>query len=107
MMKRIQADSVPSLKEIEFKHDAPKGYRYEAIRKNASVIAIWTVYERGFNYNDFNECRCIWGFYNAKKQQYYAPINSNKIGDPVDFSNTTPYSAMQLNLNGLEQLLFT
>ena len=25
-----------------------------------------------------------------KKQQYYAPINSNKVGDPVDFSNTTP-----------------
>ena len=91
---------------IDFHHEPPTGYRYEAVRKNASTIAIWTVYERGFNYNDFNECRCIWGFYNTKKGEYYAPVNSTKQGDIVDINDTTPYSAMQLNLNGLEQLLF-
>ena len=91
----------------DFPHQAPDGYRYEAVRKNASTVSIWTVYERGFNYNDFNECHCIWGFYNPKKQQYYAPINSNKVGEPVDINDTTPYSAMQLNINPLEQLLFT
>ena len=106
-MKRIQADCVPSLKEIEFKHDPPKGYRYEVIRKNANVLAIWTVCNPGFVYNDGNDVRCIWGFYNPKKQQYYAPINSNKVGEPVDFNDTTPYTAMQLNFNPLEQLLFT
>ena len=52
----------------DFPHIAPEGYRYEAIQSKSSVIAIWTVFERGFNYNDFNECRCIWGFYNTKKQ---------------------------------------
>ena len=90
----------------DFPHTAPEGYRYEAVQSKSSVIAIWTVFERGFNYNDFNECRCIWGFYNTKKQQYFAPINSKKVGALVDINDTTPYSAMQLNLNGLEQLLF-
>ena len=91
----------------DFTHQPPEGYRYEAVRKNASTIAIWTVYERGFNYNDFNECHCIWGFYNTKKGTYHAPVNSTKQGDIVDIKNTTPYTAMQLNLNGLEQLLFS
>ena len=91
----------------DFTHRPPAGYRYEAIRKNANVIAIWTVCNPGFVYNDSNDIRCIWGFYNPKKRQYFAPINSNKVGESVDFSNTTPYSAMQLKLNGLEQLLFT
>ena len=90
-----------------FPHLPPKGYWYEAVRKNATTIAIWTVCNPGFIYNDGNDVRCIWGFYNTKKQQYYAPINSTKQGDPVDIESTTPYTAMQLNLNGLEQLLFT
>ena len=91
----------------DFTHRPPAGYKYEAIRKNANVISIWTVCNPGFVYNDSNDIRCIWGFYNPKKRQYFAPINSNKVGESVDFSNTTPYSAMQLKLNGLEQLLFT
>tara|TARA_B100000900_G_C20515664_1_gene689948 strand:+ start:966 stop:1175 length:210 start_codon:yes stop_codon:yes gene_type:complete len=64
-------------------------------------LSIWTVYRGEFVYNDGNECACIWGFYNPKKQQYYAPINSNKVGDKVDVNSTTPYTAMQLNLNPL------
>ena len=90
-----------------FPHLPPKGYWYEAVRKNATTIAIWTVCNPGFIYNDGNDVRCIWGFYNPKKQQYYAPINSKKVGAPVDINATTPYTAMQLNLNGLEQLLFS
>ena len=91
----------------DFRHQPPEGYRYEVIRKNANVVAIWTVCNPGFVYNDSNDIRCIWGFYNPKKRQYFAPINSNKVGESVDFSNTTPYSAMQLKFNGLEQLLYT
>ena len=90
----------------DFTHRPPAGYRYEVIRKNANVVAIWTVCNPGFVYNDSNDIRCIWGFYNTKKRCYYAPINSTKQGDQVDINSTTPYSAMQLNLNGLEQLLF-
>jgi len=92
---------------LSFIHEPPKGYEYRVIRKNASTLSIWSVYRRGFNYNNFNECVCIWGFYNTKKQQYHAPINPSKIGAVVDIESTTPYSAMQLNFgNPLEQLLF-
>ena len=90
----------------DFPHTAPEGYRYEAIQSKTNVIAIWTVFERGFTYNNHNESYCIWGFYNTKKQQYHAPINSKKVGDVVRISDTSPYTAMPLNLNGLEQLLF-
>ena len=86
----------------DFPHTAPKGYRYEVIQSKTNVISIWTVFERGFTYNDHNESHCIWGFYNTKKQQYHAPINAKKIGDVVDVNNTSPYTAMQLNLNPLE-----
>ena len=106
MTKGIQTVSVPSLKEINFTHEPPKGYRYEVVRKNASILAIWTVCNPGFVFNNGLPVRCIWGFYNPKKQQYFAPINSNKVGEPVDFNDTTPYTAMQLNFNPLEQLLF-
>ena len=91
----------------DFPHQPPAGYRYEAIRKIASTMSIWTVCNPGFVYNDGNDFPCIWGFYNPKKQQYYAQINSKKVGAPVDINDTTPYTAMQLNFNGLEQLLFS
>ena len=70
------------------------------------LIGIWTKFNSGVVYNDDNGVSCIWEFYNPKKQQYYAPINSTKVGKQVNIKNTTPYTAMQLNLNGLEQLLF-
>ena len=105
-MKGIQTDSVLSLKEIDFKHEPPKGYSYEVVPFKSNVVAVWTVCNPGFVYNDGNDVRCIWGFYNTKTKTYYAPINSTKQGDLVNVNDTTPYTAMQLNLNGLEQLLF-
>jgi len=66
------------------------------------VVSIWTVYERGFVYNDHNECHCIWGFYDTKKRCYYAPINATKQGNQVDVNNTTPYTSMPIKLNPLE-----
>jgi len=86
----------------DFPHKPPKGYRYETLQFKRNVISIWTVYESGFVYNHHDECYCIWGFYNTKEQQYYAPINSSKIGSKVDVKNTTPYTSMPLNLNPLE-----
>ena len=90
----------------DFPHIAPEGYRYEVMQSKRNFISIWSVYERGFTYNDHNESYCIWGFYNTKTRTYYAPINSKKVGDVVRISDTSPYTAMPLNLNGLEQLLF-
>ena len=85
-----------------FPHQAPDGYEYRTIQFKRSVISIWIVHQRGFIYNDHRECYCIWGFYDTKTGLYYAPINSSKQGSQVDIKSTTPYSAMQLNLNPLE-----
>ena len=86
----------------DFPHIAPEGYRYEVIQSKSNLLSIWTVYQRGFTYNGNAESHCIWGFYNTKTNTYYAPINSKKVGDKVDVKSTTPYTAMQLNLNPLE-----
>jgi len=88
----------------DFIHEAPDGYRYESVQFKRSIVAIWTVCSRRFTYNSGDESRCIWGFYDTKKRAYYAPINSKQIGAQVDINSTTPYSAMQLNLRGLELL---
>jgi hypothetical protein len=90
----------------DFPHQPPEGYRYDVVRKNASTVAIWTVCNPGFVYNNGDDIRCIWGFYKPKKQQYFAPINSTKVGDQVNVNDTTPYTAMQLNFNPLERALF-
>jgi hypothetical protein len=86
----------------DFPHQPPKGYRYETLQFKSNVVSIWTVYERGFVYNDHNECHCIWGFYDTKKRCYYAPINATKQGNQVDVNNTTPYTSMPIKLNPLE-----
>jgi len=86
----------------DFPHIAPKGYRYATLQPKRNIISIWTVFERGFTFNGYTESHCIWGYYNTKTNTYHAPINSKQIGEEVDISSTTPYSAMQLKLNPLE-----
>ena len=87
---------------LEFPHKAPEGMYYEQTEFKRNVIAIWIHYERRFDYNLGDPVSCIWGFYNTKKQQYFAPINSKTIGKSVDIRNTTPYSAMQIKQTPLE-----
>jgi len=41
-----------------------------------------------------------------KKKQWFAPVNSKKVGEPVDINSTRPWTAMPLNLNPLENLLY-
>ena len=89
---------------VDFIHEPPENYRYESVQFKRNVVAIWTVCSRRFTYNSGDESRCIWGFYDTKKCAYFAPINSKQIGAQVDINSTTPYSAMQLNLRGLELL---
>jgi len=86
----------------DFPHTAPKGYRYETVQSKRNFISIWTVHERGFTYNGNAESHCIWGFYDTKKQCYYAPVNSKQVGKEVDINSTTPYTSMPLKLNPLE-----
>ena len=89
--------------KIDFPHKAPRGYSYEQTEFKRNVIAIWICNHSKFDYNGGAPVKSIWGFYNTKTRSYHAPINSSKQGDQVRIENTTPYSAMQLNLNPLEQ----
>jgi len=91
----------------DFPHKPPKGYRYATLQFKRNVISIWTVHQHGFVYNGHTESYCIWGFWCSKTGEYYAPINSTKQGSKVDVNQTTPYSAMQLNLNPLMQCLMS
>ena len=106
MKESVQPD-YESFELYDFPHQPPKGYRYATLQFKRDVVSIWTVHQHGFVYNDHTECYCIWGFYNTKEQQYYAPINSSKIGNKVDVNDTTPYTAMPLNLNPLMQCLMS
>ena len=90
-----------------FKHQPPAGYSYEQEQFKRNVNAIWILHERRFDYNHGAAVRCIWGFYNTKTKEYHAPINSSTVGSVVSIENTTPYSAMQLNLNPLMQCLMS
>ena len=76
-------------------HKAPEGYHYERTDFKTNVIAIWIHFDRRFDYNLGDECRCIWGFYNTKTKQFHAPKNSSTVGSVVDLNKTTCSSAMQ------------
>ena len=86
----------------EFPHKAPKGYSYEQVSFKNQVVAIWIVNHYKFVYNGGGTARSIWGFYNTKTKEYFAPVNSKTIGKRVDISQTTPYSAMILKQTPLE-----
>ena len=96
----------------DFPHKPPKGYNYEAEQYRRNVVSIWLRFPNRFSYCD-HAPRTIWGFVKTKHGRkgsttttYHAPINANRVGKVVDIENTTPYSAMQLNLNPLESALY-
>lgn len=88
----------------DFPHDSPKGYSYVVEEFKRNIIRISIVNHATFSYTN-TPPKSVWGFYNTKQRAYFAPINFTKRGDQVDVNNTTPYSAMQLNLNPLERAL--
>lgn len=89
----------------DFPHTPPKGYSYEVHPFKRNLIAIWLRNHSFFSYTS-DPVRTIWGFYDGKKRCYYAPINSTKQGNKVDIADTRNYTAMQLNLNPLEAVLY-
>lgn len=80
----------------DFPHQPPEGYSYEVVTFKRNVVAIWCCNHSKFSYNGGAVAKTIWGFYDTKRQQYYAPINSKKLGDVVDINDTRPYTAMQI-----------
>ena len=96
----------------DFPHKPPKDYSYEVESFRSNVLRIWIINHGTFSYTD-TAPRSVWGFVKTKHGRkgsttttYHAPINANRVGKVVDIENTTPYSAMQLNLNPLESALY-
>ncbi len=90
------------MKRMEFPHKAPEGFKYETDQFSKTVIRIWI---RNYNH-EFVGCsephpKSVWGFFCQRTKQFKAPIHKDKIGKIVKPEDTTPYSAMQLNLNPL------
>jgi hypothetical protein len=88
----------------DFIHEAPKGFRYRTAEFKSNVISIWCDHLNEYSYNSGAPVSTIWGFYNTKKRQYFAPINSKKVGAVVDINSTLPLTAMKVNRRGLELL---
>ncbi|WDS61109.1 hypothetical protein SBM3_00019 [Synechococcus phage S-BM3] len=93
----------------DFPHQPPDNYRYETVRHKTNVDAIFLVSNFGWIYSGGDQCRTIWGFVKHKRTKrssshtYHAPINANKVGAEVSISDTRPWTAMQINYQGLEQ----
>ena len=85
-----------------FIHSAPDGFSYNVKQFKKNVVSIWCRHHNQYNYNGGDPVATIWGFYDTKKQCFFAPITSTKQGAEVDIDKTTPYTAMQLNFKGLE-----
>ncbi len=91
---------------LTFIHKPPEDCTYEIRQFRLHIISIWLCNYYNFTYTDDHPVKTIWGFYHTRKGQYYSPITSTKQGNPVDIHKTTPYSAMVLNLNPLESVLY-
>jgi hypothetical protein len=87
---------------IEFPHKPPEGYSYEQTDFKRNVVAIWIRNHHEFSYNGGGSACSIWGFYNIKTKEYFAPVNSKTVGKCVRIENTTAYSAMQFKRTPLE-----
>jgi len=88
---------------FEFPHTAPQGCYYEIEQFKRNVLSIWLCNNREFDYNLGKPTKTIWGFYNSKKREYYAPINSKTVGKAVDINHTRNFTAMQIKQTVLEQ----
>ena len=99
-----KVDSTSTSIEIPF--EPPKGYHYEVTEHKRNVVAVWLCGGPRYLYKDGETARTIHSFHNTKKGTWYAPVNSKKAGDEVRLNQIRPWTAMQLNLNPLEQLLF-
>ncbi len=86
--------------KMKLPHDAPKGFEYWIDDHNKTIKRIWIRNLSNFSYTSENPSS-IWGFYNTKKEEFIAPINSKKPGKVVNIKDTTPYSAMKKNINPL------
>ena len=84
-----------------FPHSAPPGYEYWSESYSKTIDRIWIRNLGEFTYTE-DKPSTVWGFYNKRTGEYIAPINWKKPGKVVKVEDTSPYSAMTLNLTPLE-----
>ena len=84
-------------------HQCPDGFEYTMDDFNSTTKRIWIInHTQEFQYREgAGPPKSIWGFYKPKTGKFYAPINHKKMGKEVDIKDTSPWTAMQLNLNPL------
>ncbi len=89
-------------------HRGIDGFEYVMDDFNKTTKRIWIVnHTREFQYREgAGPPRSVWGFYKPKTKEYFAPINSKRIGKKVRIEDTSPYTAMQKNYNPLESVLY-
>ena len=92
--------------DFPYYDNPPEGYDYWFENHTKTITKIWIRNKRRFVYADNQTASSVWGFYDARKGTFLSPINAKKPGKPVNIEDTTPYTAMQLNLNPLEKALF-
>ena len=86
---------------MKFPHKAPKGYEYWSDDYSKTIKRIWIRNLGTFTYTQ-EQPSAVWGFFNRKTGQFISPINWKKPGKVVDINDTSPYTAMPLNLTPLE-----
>jgi len=99
MKSQTKQDLATILSEMPVK--PPKGYHYEVEEYRRNIVSFWLCGGPKYIHLDGNSARTIHSFYNYKKNVWYAPINSKKMGDEVAAEDMRPWTAMPLQLNGL------
>ena len=84
-------------------HSPPDGYYFEYEEFKNNVLRIWLCNTHQFDYNLGARTKTVWGFYNSKRNKYYAPINVKTVGKEIDINSTTAYTAMKLKQSPLDQ----
>jgi hypothetical protein len=87
---------------VDFPHKAPKDYSYEYEEFKHNVIRIMLRCHREFDFNLGKPTSTVWGFYNTKRNKYYAPINVKTVGKEVDIKSTRNYTAMPIKQSPLD-----
>ena len=88
---------------VDFPHRAPENYSYEYEEFRHNVVRIMLRCHRQFDFNLGKPTATVWGFYNSKRNKYYAPINVKTVGKEIDIKDTRPYTAMKLKQSPLDQ----
>ena len=84
----------------------PKGYHYEVEAYRRNIVSFWLCGGPKYLHRDNTSARTIHSFYDYKKNKWYSPINSKKIGNEVAPEDMRPWTAMPLNLNPLMSAFF-